>query len=122
MADGKILDEIDRSIDVNMVIMERCLNSMISVANKHIQPEMYGNDKSALDSPGFFQAVCGVFDATRDDCDIDDLDPEESQAVIDQYVAEKESEKQSALESSKGEERQEVKVIAETTLPAGDGK
>lgn len=116
----KILDSIDRSIDVNMVIMERCLDSMISVANKHIQPEMYGNDKSPMDSAGFFQAVCGVFSATRDDCDIDDLDASELQSVIDQYVAEKESKKQAALEAG-GEARETTVPVMETTIPAKPG-
>jgi predicted ATP-grasp superfamily ATP-dependent carboligase len=121
MAEDKLLDRIDQSIDVNVIIMERCMDSMFNISTKHTQPVLYGEEKSPLDSPGFFDGVNCLFNAVRNDTAISDLTGSELEKVIKEYLEEKKVAQEAALESGKAQ-RAEVKVASETTVPAKGGK
>lgn len=94
---GEMLDRIDRQIDVNAVIMKRCLESAVDLVGGHITPEFYGPDTSPLSIPGVVDMARAMFEHVRRNVTTLNGD-EDANRLIDEYRAEEEAKKRLALE------------------------
>jgi hypothetical protein len=100
---GEKLDKVDRQIDANAIILERCLDSCVQICNKYSTIALYGDDKSVLSDNGIFQLTVALFERVRSAGDVGSLlsGDQSMEELIAEYAKEK------------GGEREEVVALEE---------
>ena len=91
---GKNLDRLDSLIDVNAIVFERCLDTVVGIAAKY-QNTM--SESSPVAEEGVFMAACRLFDVVRPAVPSEDY----IKAMLEEYAVEKEEARRLALEKRK---------------------
>ena len=94
---GANLDRLDSLIDLNAIVMERCLDTVVGLAAKYQNPM---SESSPVAEEGVFMAACRLFDAVGTKWIGVGVDIE---AVLSEYAIEKAVVQRLALEKRKAD-------------------
>jgi hypothetical protein len=88
---GRLLDRVDRAVDANAILFQRCLESVSSLVR--VAPQFYGPEQDPSASDGVMHAAVAMFQAVRQS--VGDLPEEE---LVGEYTAELEQQTRLARE------------------------
>lgn len=77
---GKSLDAIDKMIDVNAIVFQRCLDTIVRLVGQNVQPQLYGPEQDPAAMIGTIDAARALFEAVKRE--MPTVDPD---ALLEEY-------------------------------------